>query len=114
MGKRSRPWLFIGAVFNVILMGCQYTVPVAYIPPPLSPNTTLLGVGEGEACQTGVLFFPPFIGAAQASLERAVGVAVASRGGDALIQVTIDYSDTQYVLFHRECTHVRGTVVRTR
>lgn len=92
--------------------GCETTNPIVYIPPPSAD--TPLGPGEGQACDWGIFLFPPFIGSAQASLERAVASALREKGGDGLINATVDYDWSWYFFYSERCTRVKGTVVRTR
>lgn len=105
-------WFLILGIISFGVMSCAITVPVAYIPPVSAP--TILGVAMGEACDFGFLGFPPLADSDQASLERAMAAAVAFKGGDALVNATIDYRTEYYILFSKRCTRVRGTVVRTK
>lgn len=108
----SRFWRSLALVVFVALCGCEATVPIVYVPPP--STDTPLGPVEAEACDWGLFIFPPFLGSAQASLERAVALAVRDKGGDGLINATVDYKMTSYFFFYTRCTHVKGTAVRMR
>jgi hypothetical protein len=92
--------------------GCETTIPIVYIPPPSADIP--LGPGEAQACEWGIFVFPPFAGSAQASLERAVALALREKGGDGLINATVDYEWSWYFFYNESCTRVKGTVVRTK
>ena len=74
-----------------------------------------LGAVEGEACRHFVLAIIPW---GASDFRAAVDDALSKKGGDALINVTVDSSlygiFPIYNVYSITCTRVRGTAVRLR
>ena len=72
-----------------------------------------LGPVEGEACRYFLLGVAPW---GDATLSKAVDTALASAGGDALINVTVSNSLYGFIpiynLFSYTCTEVKGIAVK--
>lgn len=111
MKKSGKAVIFL-LLTGLMLTGCMVTYPITYIPP--ASISADLGPGEAKACDIGVLFFPPFVGTGQASLESAIKEAVLFKGGDGLANVTVDYSAAHYLFYNVRCTHVKGRVVKAK
>jgi hypothetical protein len=94
----------------VNLSACAITKPGNYVPPPLPSNARIVGPVEAQACDLGILFFPPFYGSEQASLSKAIREATKGKGF--LVNSTVDYAHEQFLLFNRRCTKVKGTLVK--
>lgn len=100
------------AALTIALSGCAITQPVTYAPPPVAPDAQNLGSVDGRACDFSILFFLPFFGDNEASLDRAVHDAMQKRGANALINTTIDYQYQFFFLVNRRCTLVHGEAIR--
>ena len=96
----------------VALAGCTIFVPA---PPQMasteiSPNVQVVGTVEGEARSSYVLGFGPY---GENSLRAAIQDALSKRGGDALINVSIDQATTNFFGFYTvRRTLVMGTAVK--
>ena len=94
------------------LAGCTIFMPT---PPQMasteiSPNVQVVGTVEGEARSSYVLGFGPY---GENSLKAAIQDALSKRGGDALINVSIDQATTNYLGFYTiRRTLVMGTAVK--
>ena len=76
----------------------------------ISPNVQVVGTVEGESRSTNVFGFGPF---GDHSLRAALQDALSKRGGDALINVSIDQATTSFGPFYSvNRTMVMGTAVK--
>jgi len=72
----------------------------------------LLGSGSGEACADFLLGLPV---SGQNTYQKAVSRAVASKGGDILIQTSSDLKLTGIpILYEQHCISVEGVVVKLK
>lgn len=96
----------------VMLAGCTIFMPT---PPHMSsteigPNVQVVGTVEGESRTTYILGFGPY---GDNSLKAAIQDALSKRGGDALINVSIDQVTFEVLGFYtRRSTMVMGTAVK--
>jgi len=103
---------FLSLAGMIALAGCT-----VYLPTPpgmssteVSPNVQIVGTVEGESQSSNVFGFGPF---GDHSLRAALQDALSKRGGDALINVSIDQSSTSFGPFYRvNRTMVMGTAVK--
>jgi uncharacterized protein YbjQ (UPF0145 family) len=104
--------IFLPLFSSVALAGCTIFVPT---PPQMAsteigPNVQVVGTVEGEARSSYVLGFGPY---GENSLKAAIQDALSKRGGDALINVSIDQATTNFFGFYTvRRTMVMGTAVK--
>jgi len=104
-------------VLSVILLGIILTG-CAHIPGGIAASTVPIEgrsyVNLGRVKQTDNMFalFGIFALTKPNSTRRAIDTAVQSRGGDAMINVTVEYTAHYVVLFNRYMTTVEGDVIR--
>ncbi len=97
---------------SIALAGCTVFMPT---PPQMSstdigPNVQIVGTVEGESRSTNFLGFGPY---GDHSLMAAIQDALSKRGGDALINVSIDQATTSFGPFYSvNRTMVMGTAVK--
>ena len=96
----------------VALAGCTLFIPT----PPhmaateISPNVQVVGTVEGESRANYIMGFGPF---GDNSLKSALQDALSKRGGDAVINVSVDSAITDFFgIFTIQRTMVMGTAVK--
>ena len=113
---------YLSVLTLVLLAGCRSVGNLGIVTRPLSDNAELLKKGvafeelgpvEGSACRHFVIAVIPF---GNSSLSKAVENALAERGGDALINVTVSSSLYGFVpiynVYSFTCTTVQGVAVK--
>lgn len=104
--------LFLPLSSLLVLAGCTFYMPA---PPQMSstqisPDVEVVGTVEGEARSVTVMGFGPY---GDNSLRSAIQDALSKRGGDALINVSVDQATTSFMFFYTaRRTMVMGTAVR--
>ena len=104
--------VFMSLTGLIALAGCTIFMPA---PPQMasteiSPNVQIVGTVEGEARSSYVFGFGPF---GENSLRAAIQDALSKRGGDALINVSIDQATTNvFGVYTVRRTMVMGTAVK--
>lgn len=104
--------LILLACSSILVGGCTIFVPT---PPQMSSteiqnNVQVVGTVEGESRVSYVLGFGPF---GDNSLKAAIQDALSKRGGDALINVSIDQASTSFFgVYSLVRTMVMGTAVK--
>ncbi len=114
--------LLILASFIIIVGGCTSVGSLGIVTKSLGDPASLLksgkpyeelGVAHGEACRFFVLAVIPF---GNSSFSTAVDKALAEKGGDALINVTVSSSLYGFIpiynVFSFTCTTVTGVAVK--
>ena len=109
-------------VFSILLSGCSSTGTLGIVTKSSANPADLLqsghefeelGLTEGRACRHFILAIVPF---GNSNLERAVDVALAKTGGDALINVSTVSSLYGFIpiynVYSFTCTTVRGTAIK--
>ena len=95
------------------LAGCTFYVPVPahMASTQVSPDVQVVGTVEGESRASYFLFFGPF---GDSSLKAAIQDALSKRGGDAMINVSIDQSVTVnfFGWYRAYRTMIMGTSVK--
>lgn len=78
---------------------------------PVGANYTVLGSAEESSCYYRILILP--LGGKEPT-EQLIAKAVKDKGGDALAGVTVELRSSTLALplFGKECTIVRGMVVK--
>ena len=112
---------YLSVLTLVLLAGCTSVGNFGIVTRPLSDNAELLKKGvafeelgpvEGSACRHFVIAVIPF---GNSSFSKAVENALAERGGDALINVTVSSSLYGFVpiynVYSFTCTTVQGVAV---
>ena len=113
---------YLSVLTLVLLAGCTSVGNLGIVTRPLSDNAELLKKGvafeelgpvEGSACRHFVIAVIPF---GNSSFSKAVENALAERGGDALINVTVSSSLYGFVpiynVYSFTCTTVQGVAVK--
>ncbi|MBK8378652.1 MAG: hypothetical protein IPL14_12095 [Nitrospira sp.] len=121
MNKLSR-WSTLALMSCVILTGCSSTGNLGIVTKPSADNAERLRSGvkfeelgpvEGSSCRHFVLAVIPF---GDGSFSKAVEDALSSRGGDALINVTVTNSLYGFIPIYNvytfTCTSVSGIAVK--
>jgi hypothetical protein len=113
---------YMSVLTLVLLAGCTSVGNLGIVTRPLSDNAERLkkgvafeelGPAEGSACRHFILAVIPF---GNSSFSKAVENALAERGGDALINVTVSSSLYGFVPIYNvytfTCTTVQGVAVK--
>lgn len=121
MNKASR-WSTLALLSCVLLTGCSSTGNLGIVTKPSADNAERLRSGvkfeelgpvEGSSCRHFVLAVIPF---GDGSFSKAVEDALSSRGGDALINVTVTNSLYGFIPIYNvytfTCTSVSGIAVK--
>jgi hypothetical protein len=121
MNKVAR-WSSLALLSCVILTGCSSTGNLGIVTKPSADNAERLRSGvkfeelgpvEGSSCRHFVLAVIPF---GDGSFSKAVEDALSSRGGDALINVTVTNSLYGFIPIYNvytfTCTSVSGIAVK--
>ena len=121
MNKVAR-WSSLALLSCVILTGCSSTGNLGIVSKPSADNAERLRSGvkfeelgpvEGSSCRHFVLAVIPF---GDGSFSKAVEDALSSRGGDALINVTVTNSLYGFIPIYNvytfTCTSVSGIAVK--
>src|ERR1051325_5049528 len=115
------------AVLPLSLASCTYYIPITnpsgsamqfQLP---AEKYTVLGTAEGEACSSywfGVAYGPIVSGGIPAggktTYQEAVKADIKAKNGDHFIQITSDFRDTSYLIYHEYCMNVYGQVVKLK
>ena len=89
--------------------GARYNMPKVALPPG-----SYEVLGESEASAVGIHLFQIFPIKLNDKFGRAVDAAIAKRGGDALVDVSVQESWFWAYVLNGYKTNVRGTVVKRR
>lgn len=121
-----KPLLYL-ALLPFLLASCTYYYPVhnasgSAIQFQLPADKyTILGPAEGESCSSYWLGGSSFMlggGGIPASgattYQEAVKAAVKAKNGDHFIQITTDFREVSYILYHEYCVYVYGQVVKLK
>lgn len=95
------------------LAGCTWTRPhqIAASTTPLpNANYTVLAPAAGSSCETHLLGFLR-LGTA-ATLQDAIDEALQESKGEALVDVTSDFSHTNLLVFTTSCVKVKGKAIK--
>ena len=76
---------------------------------PLPSSYTVLGPVEASSCKWVVLFLPV---SGKSTTDEIIGQLVQSKGGTALIGVTVEHQVTQYPFVGSDCSIVKGLAVK--
>jgi len=110
----SRNWLLMAVAVGLITVGCATVRPLylntneSYAAHP--DGYTVLGMVEGQASVTAVLFFPPN---GDAGYRAAIDDALKS-GGDGLINCVVDVKTQFGFLVSTRTTIVRGLAIKKK
>jgi hypothetical protein len=94
------------------LCGCTYTMPTQTIASNtlLVPNSyKVVGPASGESCES---HFLNILVSNSARLQGAIDDALQKSGGDAMIEMTTDFQESNYYIFDERCTLVNGLAVK--
>ena len=100
------------AASSAFLCGCTWTVPhqIATSNTPLPSSYKVLGPASGKACETHL--FNLFNIGGSARLQAAIDDALNKSGGDAMIEITTDYTVCYNLLYTQNCTLVNGLAIK--
>ena len=103
-------------VLGIVLLafassGCMARHPAGIAPStsPLPSSYTVLGPVEASSCKWVVLFLPV---SGKSTTDEIIGQLVQSKGGTALIGVTVEHQVTQYPFVGSDCSVVKGLAVK--
>ena len=112
MRRKAICRLVFVSFLGVMLAGCMH------LPGGIAASTTPIDgrpyVNLGRVKQTDSMFalFGIFAMGSPNTIRKAIDQALQSRGGDAMINVTVEYTTHYVVLFNRYMTIVEGDVIR--
>ena len=119
--------LLLLAVLPLSLASCTYYYPLhnpsgSAMQFQLTPDKyTILGPAEGEACAAywfGASGFSIGGGGIPAggktTYQEAVKAAIKAKNGDHFIQITSDFKETSYLIYHEYCVNVYGQVLKLK
>ena len=120
--RRSNPWGPFAILSVVLLTGCTSVGNLGIVTKPSADNAERLRTGvafeelgqvEGTACRHFIIAVIPF---GNSTFSKAVDEALAIKGGDALINVTVSSSLYGFIpiynVYSFTCTTVNGVAVR--
>jgi hypothetical protein len=111
----SRNWLLIAIAVGLITVGCATVRPLylntneSYAAHP--EGYTVLGMVEGQASITAVLFFPA---SGDAGYRAAIDDALRKSGGDGLINCVVDVKTEWGIFVTIRTTIVRGLAIKKK
>lgn len=104
--------ILIIAILAMLALGCaRLPCGIAASTTPINGRPyTVMGRAESKDSRVLLLGILPISGAN--SIRGAIDKAVRSRGGDAMINVTVEYYYSNWILFAKHVTRVDGDVIR--
>lgn len=103
----------LSAAVLLAVSACSACVGIAPSTTPITENDSYVRVGKAKGTSSGMVWlFIPAYPDNQSELAR--NDAIQSSGGDALIEVTEEYSFTTFLLFTYVKTTVQGTAVKIK
>jgi hypothetical protein len=114
MTKTFRPirTALLIAMLGILALGCAHLpCGIAASSTPINGRQyTVMGRSISKDSRVLLLGFIPISGSN--SIREAIEKAVRARGGDALINVTVEYYFSHWILFSKHVTQVDGDVIR--
>ncbi|MEW6544279.1 MAG: hypothetical protein AB1411_11780 [Nitrospirota bacterium] len=114
MALKQKFWSLLLAL---LLVGCTATGKLGIVTKPTAEAGPLLKEGrafqeigsvEGSACRHTLVVVP----VGDDTFPAAVKEALAQKGGDALLHVTVTNSRYNFVVYALDCTTVQGTAIK--
>lgn len=112
---------------SLTLTSCQYYWPISnssgsgiqfQMP---SDKYTVVGTADGESCSASWFGFSGLgmgggglPAGGRTSYQDAVKAAIKAKNGDHFIQITSDFKETSYIIYHEYCVYVYGQVLKLK